>query len=167
MKRTRIYSGRAWIPQEWRVQLPGRVFSRWPGARVAITGAVSREHARDIMAIYLPMVEPETDDDPEMNEWGAVPDYRTARRMMRRLHSWPRPRGIAELDSGRLLTGYQQGIYLWRRHRAGQQVFVVDVDRMHLDHVGGFQASPVRGPDGTVRQTLVAVKTARHEFGGH
>ncbi len=161
MSKPRIYSGRAWIPPEWRAQVNPWWRRWWPGARIAVTGAVSRSHARDILAACLPLIEPpDGGQRPDREPAEGVLDEVSARRMMRRLRVTASSGGIRALAGGQVIHPYSQGVYLWRGNRPGVHVFSVADDRWALIPAGQFQTTMAQR-DGRAVPELVAVPAYR------
>lgn len=165
MSNAKIFGGRCWIPPEWRVSFRGPVASRWPGGRIAITGASDRQHAAGILLRYLPLLEPDEDTagHPDLGEFGGLRDAASARRMLRRQHAWPVPGGVKALLRGGIISQDDPGVYVWHRSRAGQEIYQVSGDRHALTVAGQFEKRMVR----TVQGREVAELVASRGSSGH
>lgn len=159
----RVFGGRCWMPPEWRQAFPGLLSPRWPGGRIAVTGAASRQHAADILLRTLPALIPDQavlTEHPELVKGDGQMDVVSARRMLRRVHGRPAASGIKALVSGGVIHPDNERVYVWSRTRSRQKVYAVSADGHELTLIGEFKLIK-HGPRGDLKR-LVAV----HAFSG-
>lgn len=122
--RTKIRSGRCWIPPEWRDPLGMGLLQRT--AVVAVTGARDKSEACELLAAHLPLLVP--DEDGEDLAPAPVADIEGARRMARRMSRVLPTAGVRELVRAGLVPRHIPAVYAWRAARHGEHVFRVSPD---------------------------------------
>lgn len=123
--KTKVRSGRCWVPPEWRDPLGLRFYQR--RAYVAVAGARDASETRDLLAGHLPLLPPD-EDDGEAADLEPVPDDASARRMAWRLSRYRPARGARELARAGFVARHVPGVYAWRAARHGEHVFRISPD---------------------------------------
>jgi hypothetical protein len=151
--RTKIRSGRCWVPPEWRDPLEMGMLQR--SAIVAVTGARDRNEACHLLAAHLPLLPPDEEDEDLAAELDPVPDVDGARRMARRMSRFRAAAGLRELLSAGFIPRHIPAVYAWRAARHGEHVFRVGPDGSFVP-VALFRAVRVQDQAGQSDRQLVA-----------